>query len=187
MDTRTCDPIAGETAFPRQGWEICALGARAVSRARQPRTGERLSFETPRRTARMRWPYQSLNERNTLPSGTPVGGQQNLRRPGHRRHTDSTMVAESQNEACHIHRLSLGESPGGVTPPGARRTGREPLDSSGSHRPAVGAHAEAPVREQPRLASEDSGQEPACLGGVAAQPLVLPAGPSNEVFVDPSE
>jgi len=76
---------------------------------------------------------------------------------------------------------------GGITPPGARRTGREPLSSSGSHRPTVGARAEPPVGEQAGLASVDVGQEPACFGGVAAQPLVLPAGPTNEVFVDPCE
>ena len=29
------------------------------------------------------------------------------------------------------------ESPGGISPPGAHRTGREPLDSSGSYHPAV--------------------------------------------------
>jgi hypothetical protein len=40
------------------------------------------------------------------------------------------------------------------------------------------------VGEQAGLASVDGGQEPACLGGVAAQPLVFPAGPANEVFVD---
>ena len=82
---------------------------------------------------------------------------------------------------------SLGESPGGIAPPGARRTGREPLSSSGSHRPTVGARAEPPVGEQARFPSKDGSQEPACLGGVAAQPLVLPSGPTNEVFVDPSE
>ena len=31
-----------------------------------------------------------------------------------------------------------GESPGGIAPPGALRTGREPLSSSGSHHPAAG-------------------------------------------------
>ena len=72
---------------------------------------------------------------------------------------------------------SAGESPGGIAPPGARRTGREPLSSSGSHRPAVGAHAEPPVCEQAWLSSEDGGQEPACFGGVAAQPLVFPCRP----------
>src|SRR5215211_5537282 len=80
-----------------------------------------------------------------------------------------------------------GESPGGVAPPGARRTRRERLRSPGSHRPAVGAHAEPPVGEQVRLASCDVSQEPARSGGAAAQPLELPHGPANEVFVDPSE
>jgi hypothetical protein len=47
-------------------------------------------------------------------------------------------------------RRLLGESPGGISPPGARRTRREPLDSPGSHRPAVLrlwlAHAAPPAK-----------------------------------------
>jgi len=86
------------------------------------------------------------------------------------------------------HRIpSVGESPGGVAPSGARRTRREPLSSPGSHRPAVGARAQSAAREQARLASVDGGQEPARLGGMAAQPFVSPHGPTNEVVVDPSE
>src|SRR5215216_1886080 len=81
----------------------------------------------------------------------------------------------------------LGESPGGISPPGARRTGRDSLPSSGSHRPAVGARADPPVGEQAGFASVDLGEQPACRGGAAAQPLVFPAGPTNEVSVDPSE
>ncbi len=42
---------------------------------------------------------------------------------------------------------------GEISLPGARRSRREPLSSPGSHRPAVGARAEAPVSEQVRLAS----------------------------------
>jgi hypothetical protein len=47
-------------------------------------------------------------------------------------------------------RLS-GEWPGGVAPPGSLRTRREPLDSPGSHRPAVGARAESPMGEETGL------------------------------------
>ena len=38
------------------------------------------------------------------------------------------------------------ESPGGISPPGAHRTGREPLDSSGSYHPAVRGFAPAAHR-----------------------------------------
>src|SRR5262249_25517847 len=67
------------------------------------------------------------------------------------------------------------------------RTVREPLGSHGSHCPAVGAHAQTPVRKQPRLASSDARQPPSCPLAVAAQPVVLPFGPSNEILVDASE
>ena len=84
-------------------------------------------------------------------------------------------------------RTRSGEWPGGVSPPGSLRTRREPLGSPGSHRPAVGAHTKSPVGEQSGLASEDVDQEPACLGGVAAQPLVLALGPTHEIRVDAPE
>src|SRR5208283_313402 len=84
-------------------------------------------------------------------------------------------------------RSRSGEWPGGIAPPGSLRTRREPLDSPGSHRPAVGARTEAPVSEQVGLASEDVNQEPARLGGVAPQSLVLALGPTHEICVDASE
>ena len=79
------------------------------------------------------------------------------------------------------------ESPGGVSPPGARRTRREPLSSPGSHRPAVRAHAEAPVREQAGLASGDVSDEPARPVWSAAQPFVFPHGPPHERVVEVAE
>ena len=71
-----------------------------------------------------------------------------------------------------------GESPGGVAPPGARRTRREPLSSPGSHRPAVRAHPEPPVGEQAGLASGDVSEEPACPGRAAAQAACISAWPT---------
>ena len=104
------------------------------------------------------------------------------------RHPSAWLALDASSWAVERWRAPCsGESPGGIAPPGARRTGHEPLSSSGSHRPAVGARAEPPVCEQAWLSSEDGGQGPACFGGVAAQPLVFPRRPSDEVFVDPSE
>ncbi len=77
-----------------------------------------------------------------------------------------------------------GESPGGVSPPGARRTRREPLSSPGSHRPAIRAHTPAPVSEQARLAACDVSDEPARPGLVAAQAFVFPHGPPHEHLVE---
>src|SRR5205807_4982764 len=77
-----------------------------------------------------------------------------------------------------------GESPGGISPPGARRTRREPLSSPGSHRPAIRAQPPAPVREQARLASGDVSDEPARPGAVAAQAFVFPHGPPHERVVE---
>src|SRR5512132_3561755 len=72
---------------------------------------------------------------------------------------------------------------GGVTPPGPRRTVREPLGSPGSHHPALRPHAQPPMREQPRLASGDLRQEPSGPPALVAQPLVLPHGPANKDLV----
>ena len=59
----------------------------------------------------------------------------------------------------------LGEWPGGIAPPGSLRTRREPLDSPGSHRPAVRARAEPPVSEQVGLASKTSTRNLRALAG----------------------
>jgi hypothetical protein len=72
-------------------------------------------------------------------------------------------------------------------PPGARGTRRERLRSPGSHRPAVGAHAKAPVREQAGLAPGDVSDEPARPGLVAAQAFVFPHGPPHEELVEVAE
>src|SRR5258708_17954986 len=49
-------------------------------------------------------------------------------------------------------RRSEGESRGGISPPRAHRTVREPLDSYGSQHPAV-CIQKTPVGEEPRRAS----------------------------------
>ncbi len=51
----------------------------------------------------------------------------------------------------------LGESPGGIAPPGAPRTGRDSLPSSGSHHPAI--HGRAPALQW----ANSPGSRPATL------------------------
>src|ERR1051326_469397 len=80
-----------------------------------------------------------------------------------------------------------GEWPGGINPPGSRRTGHEPRSSPGSHCPAVGQHAQVPVSKQLRITSCDFHQPPSRPPVVAMQPLVFPPGPSNEILVDAPE
>src|SRR5271169_2233654 len=77
-----------------------------------------------------------------------------------------------------------GEWPGGIAPPGSRRTRREGLPSPGSHRPTLGARDEVPVDEEPGLTLTDSVQPGPGLLGPAAQSLVLLHGPPDQVLVD---
>ncbi len=74
----------------------------------------------------------------------------------------------------------------GSYPSASRRTGRERLRSSGSHRPAVGSH-EVPVGEEAGVASCDACQPPFRPPEVPVQPLVLPHGPTNETVVEMSQ
>src|SRR6266568_4767326 len=66
----------------------------------------------------------------------------------------------------------------------SRRTVRKPLGLHGSHRPAIGFEAEAPVSEQSRVALGGAGQEFPCSSFASAQPFVLPAGPAHQMLVD---
>src|SRR5205809_6792817 len=81
---------------------------------------------------------------------------------------------------------AAGESPGGISPPGALRSGREPLDSSGSHHPALGS---TPRRQWAKRVGSGCARLAKNLRARPArpQPLVLPRGPTNEVVVDMSE
>ncbi len=49
-----------------------------------------------------------------------------------------THLSETTFVCLSTHTDADSESPGGVSPPGARRTVREPLDSHRSHYPAIG-------------------------------------------------
>src|SRR3954463_12906823 len=66
-------------------------------------------------------------------------------------------------------------------------TGLEPLDSSGSHRPAVRTSAEPPVREQPGRSPGDLGQPCHRAPFSAFEPFVLAAGPPHQVLVEPPQ
>src|ERR1022692_5074405 len=78
--------------------------------------------------------------------------------------------------------------PGGEIPPGSRRTGLEPLDSSGSHCPAVRTRAEPPVREQPGRPQCGPGQQFHRAALAVAQPFVVfPACPPDHVVVEPPQ
>ena len=67
----------------------------------------------------------------------------------------TTAASAAKASATSSSSRRPGESPGGVSPPGARRTRREPLGSPGSHRPAIGAHPQRQCANRPgwRLAT----------------------------------
>src|ERR671924_198238 len=83
--------------------------------------------------------------------------------------------------------MSPGEWPGGISPPGPRRTRRAPLGAPGSHCPAIGQQPHPPVGEEPRLTSGDVRQEPPCPRRMAPQPLELPLSPTDQTVVDRPE
>jgi hypothetical protein len=86
------------------------------------------------------------------------------------------MIASSTTSACALLlQCRIWRVPVGVAPLDARRTRREALGSPGSHRPAVGAHAKAPVREQASLACGDVSEEPA-RPGLQSRPVCAPSG-----------
>jgi hypothetical protein len=52
--------------------------------------------------------------------------------------------------------LGSGEWPGGIAPPGSRRTRRKSLDLPGSHRPALGVRDKMPMSKECGLVLTDS-------------------------------
>src|SRR5258708_11744966 len=87
-----------------------------------------------------------------------------------------------------------GEWPGGIAPPGSRigdttrrltaHTRREGLPSPGSHTPTCGTRDEVPVSEESGLVLPDSFHPPPAPLGLAAQPIVLLHGSSDQLLVD---
>src|SRR5215211_8957819 len=79
---------------------------------------------------------------------------------------------------------SLDESPGGLSPPGAPRTVREPLDSYGSRCSAI-AMTLLPVSEEGRLCSAKPLKPVSRPFGLPTQPLEFAARPADDIDIDP--
>ena len=78
----------------------------------------------------------------------------------------------------------LVESPGGLSPPGAPRSVREPLDSYGSRCSAV-SMAEPPVGKERWIGSAQPVKPVSRPLGFATQPLELAARPADDIEIDP--
>src|SRR5260370_20633755 len=119
-----------------------------------------------------RRPSAGIRSSSATVNGRPAAGQA------------SAMVTTLMVPLLHTASTLPGEWPGGIAPPGSRRTRREGLPSPGSHRPTLGARDEVPVDEEPGLTLTDSVQPGPGLLGPAAQSLVLLHGPPHQVLVD---
>ncbi len=78
------------------------------------------------------------------------------------------------------------ESPGGISPPGAPRTVREPLGSYGSRCSAV-SMTELPVGKERWIGPAQPVKPVSRPFGLATQPLELAACPANDIEIDPLE
>src|ERR1700738_5203801 len=72
------------------------------------------------------------------------------------------------------------ESPGGVSPPGAPRSVREPLDSYGSRCSAV-SMAQLPMSEERRICAAKAIKPVACSFGFETQPFEFAARPADDI------
>src|SRR5271165_7558667 len=103
-------------------------------------------------------------------------------RPASSSHSPSTSASTSSPASSpelvplRFDSRSRGESPRGVSPRGARRTVREPLDSYSSHHGAT-PHPHLPVGKQRRRATRDARDPVCCSPVMAAQLLVFSLGP----------
>src|SRR5213079_826174 len=76
------------------------------------------------------------------------------------------------------------ESPGGISPPGAPRSVREPLDSHGSRCSAV-SMTQLPVSEEHWICAAKPIKPNSRALGLATQPLELAARPADDIEIDP--
>src|ERR1700756_432810 len=76
------------------------------------------------------------------------------------------------------------ESPGGISPPRAPKTVREPLDSHGSRCSAV-SMTELPVSEERWICAAKPFKPISRALGLAAQPLELATRPADDIEIDP--
>src|SRR3977135_3288341 len=77
----------------------------------------------------------------------------------------------------------LGESRGGISPPRAPKTVREPLDSHG-FRCSASDIQEPPMSKEGRIGPAYPGQPISRAFGLSAQALELPARPVDQVVID---
>ena len=75
-------------------------------------------------------------------------------------------------------------SPGGISPAGAPRSVREPLDSHGSRCSAV-SMAQLPMSEERRICSAKPIKPVACSFGFETQPFEFAARPADDIEVNP--
>ena len=76
------------------------------------------------------------------------------------------------------------ESPEGLSPSGAPRTVREPLDSHGSRCSAV-SMAQLPMSEERRICAAKPIKPVACSFGFETQPFEFAARPADDIEIDP--
>src|SRR3954447_6663655 len=81
---------------------------------------------------------------------------------------------------------SPSESRGGISPPRAPRTVREPLDSYGSQHPAATVQ-KRPVGEEPGLSPDQLRQPSASATWTLLEPLELASHPPEDMRIDPAQ
>src|SRR6476659_1689519 len=94
---------------------------------------------------------------------------------------DASTMSESGIGTSGLLQLltaGIGESRGGISPPRAPKTVREPLDSHGFRCSASDIH-ETPMRKEGWLSTANPSQPISRAVGSFAQALVLPARPAD--------
>src|ERR1700737_3069206 len=118
------------------------------------------------------WP--SLHRRRFFPVYRP------LRESTNPRGSRARSRPEPQSRGSH----RSVESPGGLSPPGAPRSVREPLDSYGSRCSAV-SMAQPPVGKEHWICSAQPVKPVSRPLGLATQPLELAARPADDIEIVP--
>src|SRR5205807_2835096 len=96
----------------------------------------------------------------------------------------SPLCPRKRPSAITAQHVVMVESPGGISPPGAPRSVREPLDSHGSRCSAV-SMAQLPMSEERRICAAKPIKPNACALGLATQPLEFAARPADDIEIDP--
>src|SRR5580693_5025277 len=93
-----------------------------------------------------------------------------------------SLYGEFRTQVGHRARSEKVESPGGISPPGASRSVREPLDSHGSRCSAV-SMAQLPMSEERRICAAKPIKPVACSFGFETQPFEFAARPADDIEV----